>query len=124
MRISQVFQGGVQQRLPFHRGQGGDVHPLSRGVPVVDGDRLSRELTAAGSPVLEDLRQAFGPEIFYDDGSLNRRRLGRIVFSDPRAREQLDDLMAPHLFSLTRQRIDEIRVSCGWKPPALRRKSA
>ena len=84
---------------------------VSRGVPVVDGDRLSRELTAAGSPVLEDLRQAFGPEIFYDDGSLNRRRLGRIVFSDPRAREQLDDLMAPHLFSLTRQRIDEIRAS-------------
>ena len=84
---------------------------VSRGVPVVDGDRLSRELTAAGSPVLEDLRQTFGPEIFYDDGSLNRRRLGRIVFSDPRAREQLDNLMAPHLFSLTRQRIDEIRVS-------------
>ncbi len=84
---------------------------VSRGVPVVDGDRLSRELTAAGSPVLEELRQAFGPEIFYDDGSLNRRRLGRIVFSDPRAREQLDNLMAPHLFSLTRQRIDEIRAS-------------
>ena len=84
---------------------------VSCGVPVVDGDRLSRELTAAGSPVLEDLRQTFGPEIFYDDGSLNRRRLGRIVFSDPRAREQLDNLMAPHLFSLTRQRIDEIRAS-------------
>ena len=84
---------------------------VSRGVPVVDGDRLSRELTALGSPVLDRLRHAFGPEIFYDDGSLNRRRLGRIVFSNSQAREELDELMAPYLFSLTRKRIDEIRVS-------------
>jgi dephospho-CoA kinase len=84
---------------------------VSRGIPVVDGDRLSRELTAAGSPVLGALRQAFGPDIFYEDGSLNRRRLGRIVFSDPAARDRLDDLMAPYLLSLTNRKIDEIRAS-------------
>ena len=82
-----------------------------QGYSVVDGDRLSRELTAPGSPVLNVLRESFGSEIFCEDGSLNRRRLGRIVFSDPDARKCLDDLMEPYLLALTRQRIEDIRLS-------------
>ena len=83
----------------------------SRGYPVVDGDRLSRELTASGSPVLAMIRKTFGGDVFYEDGTLNRRRLGQLVFSDPQAREALDNLMAPYLMSAIRQRIDQIRSS-------------
>ena len=84
---------------------------LSNGFPVVDGDRISRELTAPGSPVLAAIRRSFGPDFFYEDGSLNRRRLGQLVFSDPQARRALDDLMAPYLQSAIRGRIGEIRSS-------------
>ena len=84
---------------------------VSRGLPVVDGDRIARDLTVPGSPVLEEIRRAFGPEFFYEDGSLNRRRLGRLVFSDPQARNALDELMAPYLLSATREQIGMIRSS-------------
>ena len=84
---------------------------LSRGYPVVDGDRIARDLTAPGSPVLQQIARVFGPDVLYDDGSLNRRRLGRLVFSDPSARGQLDDLMAPYLLSATRQQIEYARAS-------------
>ena len=84
---------------------------MSRGFPVIDGDRISRELTVPGSPVLQDIYRTFGPDFFGADGSLNRRRLGQLVFSDPQARRALDDLMAPHLLSATRRRIDECRAS-------------
>ncbi len=83
----------------------------SAGYPVVDGDRLSRELTSPGSPALFSIAQTFGPEMLYEDGSLNRRRLGRLVFSDPQARQRLDELMAPHLLSATRQRIESARAA-------------
>ena len=83
----------------------------SRGCPVVDGDRLSRELTAPGSPVNGLIRSSFGDSVFFEDGSLNRRCLGQLIFSDPLARRNLDALMAPYLMSLTRQRIDELRSS-------------
>ena len=83
----------------------------SRGCPIVDGDRLARQLTADGSPVLEVLGQAFGPEIFYENGSLNRRRLGHIVFSNPQARQELDEIMAPYLLDATRQSIARIQSS-------------
>ena len=79
----------------------------SRGYPVIDGDRISRELTSPGSPVLPELRRAFGDEILYEDGTLNRRRLSRIVFSDASARAVLDELMAPFLMNRTRQYIDQ-----------------
>lgn len=84
---------------------------LSRGFPVVDGDRIARDLTVPGSPVLQQISRVFGPDMLYDDGSLNRRRLGRLVFSDPSARQQLDELMAPWLLSSTRQQIEYARAS-------------
>ena len=84
---------------------------ISCGFPVVDGDRISRDLTATGSPALQQIRQVFGDDILYEDGSLNRRRLGRLVFSDPAARQQLDDVMAPFLLSATRQQIEAARAS-------------
>jgi len=84
---------------------------LSRGYPVVDGDRIARDLTVPGSPILQQIARVFGPDILYDGGSLNRRRLGRLVFSDPAARGQLDDLMAPYLLSATRQQIEYARAS-------------
>ena len=84
---------------------------VSLGYPVVDGDRLSRDLTAPGSPALNAIIQAFGTQVLYEDGTLNRRRLGQLVFRDPGARETLDTLMAPYLWSLTGRRIEEIRDS-------------
>ena len=83
----------------------------SLGYPVVDGDRLSRELTAPGSPALDAIIRSFGSQVLYEDGSLNRRRLGQLVFRDPAAREKLDGLMAPYLWSLTNRRIEEISAS-------------
>ena len=81
----------------------------SLGYPVIDGDRLSREITVPGSPVLQSLYQQFGESIFYEDGSLNRRRLNRIVFSDPSALSALDRIMAPFLLSATKNRIEQAR---------------
>lgn len=83
----------------------------SKGCPVVDGDKISRELTAPGSPVLPVLHEAFGSEVFYEDGTLNRRRLGRVVFSDASALSKLDHLMAPYLQTAIHQRIKSVESS-------------
>ena len=76
-----------------------------RGYPVIDGDKLSRELTEPGSPVLSEIRETFGVRYINDNGNLNRRALGQLVFRDSSARNALDAIMAPYLMELTRQRI-------------------
>ncbi len=76
-----------------------------RGYPVIDGDQLSRELTEPGSPVLAEIRETFGIRYINDNGNLNRRALGQLVFRDDNARNALDAIMAPHLMELTKQRL-------------------
>lgn len=75
------------------------------GVPVIDGDLLSRELTAPRGAALPDLRAAFGDGVFQPDGSLNRRALGQLVFSDASARARLDAIMQPLIRRLTLERM-------------------
>ena len=82
-----------------------------RGFPVIDGDVLSRELTGPGGSAMQQIRSVFGDRYVLPNGSMNRREMGRLVFSDPRARERLDQVMAPFLRELTLSRIQEARAS-------------
>ena len=84
---------------------------VSQGFPVIDGDQISRELTLPDSPALLNIVQVFGRDVLYDDGSLNRRKLGSLIFKDAATRQTLDDLMAPYLLDTTKKHIEEIRVA-------------
>ena len=81
------------------------------GAVIVDGDVLSRELTAKGGAALCDIRAAFGEGVFLPDGTLNRRALGSIVFQDEKARDTLDGIMQPLLLTLILRDIEDARLS-------------
>jgi dephospho-CoA kinase len=68
-----------------------------RGVPVVDTDVLARLVVEPGQPALEEIQQAFGPEVIGTDGQLRRDELARRVFADPSAREQLEAITHPRI---------------------------
>ncbi len=76
---------------------------------IIDGDLLSRELTAPGGAALAPIRNCFGANVFLPDGQLDRSALGKLVFSDFRSRTQLDQLMAPLLREMTDVRIRQAR---------------
>ena len=79
------------------------------GCRIVDGDLLSRRLTAPRGPALPLIREAFGDRFFFSDGALNRRRLGSVIFSDDSARARLDSLMAPLMIQETQREISLAR---------------
>lgn len=81
------------------------------GAVIIDGDLLSRELTAPGGAALPGIRDRFGEAVFFPDGTLNRKALGRVIFSDGQARRDLDKLMQPLLRQLIDQRIAQARDS-------------
>ncbi|WP_306573423.1 MULTISPECIES: dephospho-CoA kinase [Parasutterella] len=63
------------------------------GIDVVDADVVSRQLTAAdGGAMLEIIKQ-FGPEAASPDGSMNRRFMRELVFSDPSAKTALENIL-------------------------------
>ena len=84
---------------------------MRRGFPVIDGDALSRELTGPGGEAVPAIRSVFGDRYINQDGSMNRRAMGMLVFADSRSREQLDLVMDPFLRSLTLRKIETVRAS-------------
>ncbi|WP_196138493.1 dephospho-CoA kinase [Aliikangiella sp. G2MR2-5] len=67
----------------------------SYGIDVIDADKIARELFRDGSPLLQDLREKFGDEIFTERGVLDRRKLRNIVFSDKDALQWLNNFTHP-----------------------------
>jgi len=57
------------------------------GVPIVDVDKISHDLTKAGQPILQKITQAFGQEILLANGELNRPALREKIFSDSTAKK-------------------------------------
>lgn len=85
----------------------GKSHVASRlrdaGIPVVDADVISRQVVAPGTPGLAAIVARFGKEMLTAEGSLDRARLGHIVFRDPEARRDLEAIVHPAV----RNAIDE-----------------
>ena len=67
------------------------------GAAVIDTDLLSRELVEPGQPALAEIVQAFGPGMLDAGGRLDRKALGARVFSDPPARQRLEDILHPRI---------------------------
>ncbi|HJQ04936.1 MAG TPA: dephospho-CoA kinase [Nocardioides sp.] len=65
------------------------------GAVVIDADLIAREVVAPGTPGLAAIVEAFGPDVLTADGSLDRPKLGSIVFADDAARERLNAITHP-----------------------------
>jgi len=66
-----------------------------RGAFVVDADRTAREVVMPGEPALAEIASVFGQAVIREDGTLDRRKLGEIVFADPDKRKRLEAITHP-----------------------------
>ena len=71
---------------------------------VVDADALAREAVAPGTAGLAAVVAEFGPEVLAADGSLDRARLGRLVFADDERRAALEAVVHPYVAAAQRRR--------------------
>ncbi|MEU8249192.1 dephospho-CoA kinase [Nonomuraea sp. NPDC048916] len=67
----------------------------ARGAVVIDADRIAREVVEPGTPGLARVVEVFGDEVLRPDGSLNREKLGTIVFADPGKLAALNAIVHP-----------------------------
>lgn len=69
-----------------------------RGVPCLDADVLAHGVTAAGTEATAAIASRFGAEILAADGSVDRTKLGPVVFADPSARRELEAIVHPAVY--------------------------
>ena len=67
------------------------------GCVVIDADVLAREVVVPGAPAYDDIVGAFGRGVLQPDGTLDRQKLGAIVFAAPAKRERLEAITHPRI---------------------------
>ncbi|ANU25711.1 dephospho-CoA kinase [Planococcus versutus] len=67
----------------------------SAGYPVIDADLVARLVVEPGSATLAKIIQAFGKEVISENGTMNRAKVGEIIFNDPAKRKILNDIIHP-----------------------------
>ena len=75
------------------------------GVSVIDCDQVARQVTGKGTLCLLDIAVEFSPSVISADGTLNRKKLGQLVFSDPEKLTRLNAIIFPYILERLREEI-------------------
>ena len=78
------------------------------GAYIIDADEISHEVIKPGESAYQEILQQFGGEILNEDGTIDRLRLGRLVFSDPGRRALLEGIVHPPVFAIEEARRRQI----------------
>jgi dephospho-CoA kinase len=105
---AEVFAKGAEESLMLRVGLTGSIAVgksfvlrvlAELGCRIIDADAVARQVVLPGSPGLKAVIEAFGEEILESDGSLDRGRLGEIVFADEAKRQQLNSILHPFIIA-------------------------
>jgi dephospho-CoA kinase len=65
------------------------------GAEIIDADKIAKQVIAKGSPVLKNIKKAFGVESINADGTLNRQFIRKLITTDKNARLKLNKITHP-----------------------------
>ncbi|MYC95392.1 MAG: dephospho-CoA kinase [Caldilineaceae bacterium SB0661_bin_32] len=74
---------------------------------IIDADKLGHRVIEPGGQAYDAVVRTFGREILREDGAIDRKKLGKIVFSNPIDLGRLEKIVHPKIFDLGKQEIDE-----------------
>ena len=81
---------------------------VEKGAQLIDADQVAREVVRPGHPVLERVVERFGQAILHSDGTLNRAKLGELVFNRPEERKALEEIMHPAIRKMMLERMEAL----------------
>jgi dephospho-CoA kinase len=79
------------------------------GAPSFDADKVGHDIYSPGGPAYQDVIAAFGPTIVAPDGTIDRKKLGPIVFADPAQLKRLESIVHPRMFERMRGMVAQMR---------------
>jgi dephospho-CoA kinase len=80
------------------------------GVPVIDTDRIAREVVEPGQPALTQISEVFGSDYLDNDGRLDRRKMREAIFSKPALKSRLEGILHPLIAEKVIERISEVEA--------------
>jgi dephospho-CoA kinase len=83
---------------------------VGAGIPVICADELAHQAVRRGSPALDKIVSAFGPQVIDEAGGLDRVAMAEIVFNDETRRRTLESIIHPVVAAEMRKRTGELRL--------------
>ena len=80
----------------------------SMGVPIIDADKIARELVVQGEPAFAQMVEHWGLGILQENGDLDRHHLRELIFTNIEDRKWLEALLHPAIFKMIVQKISEV----------------
>jgi dephospho-CoA kinase len=81
------------------------------GAEIIDADKIAREVVEPGQKCLNMIVTKFGKGVLKSDGTLDRKKLGSIVFNDKRKLKFLNDITHPEIRKIIGQRLKTIEMN-------------
>src|SRR3990170_4122158 len=82
---------------------------MEKGAVVLSADQVGHEVYRPGGPAWKEIVDAFGGEVVAADGTIDRKRLGAIVFADPETLKRLNAITHPRMKELMREKLAELK---------------
>ncbi|MDD5033599.1 MAG: dephospho-CoA kinase [Methylococcaceae bacterium] len=79
----------------------------AKGIPVLDADRVARELVEPDQPALAAIVDEFGEEVLVE-GRLNREALRKLIFADPERKRTLEGMLHPEIYRILQERAESL----------------
>ncbi len=86
------------------------------GAPILDADKIAHTTYAPGGSAYKEVIAAFGDKILAPDGSVDRAKLGPLVFADPEQLKRLTSIVWPRTFDRIRELLAELRKKGETRP--------
>lgn len=80
----------------------------SQGAPILNADLVGHEVYLPGRPAYHEIIEAFGQGVVAEDGSIDRKKLGPIVFADPKNLAKLNAITHSRMKGMMREKLNEI----------------
>lgn len=79
-----------------------------RGIPIIDTDVIAREVVAAGSSGIEEIRTRFGDDMIAESGDLDRVAMRKLIFLDDKSRSDLEAILHPRIGAEVRRQAETL----------------
>jgi dephospho-CoA kinase len=78
--------------------------------PVIDADEIAHQLVAIGQPALAQIQQEYGADVLNPDGSLNRKLLRELIFSDCKQKQKLEAILHPLVYQSIQAKLKQLNT--------------
>ena len=79
-------------------------------IPVIDADEIAHQLVTVGQPALTKIQQEYGSNILNPDGTLNRKQLKELIFSDDLQKQKLEAILHPLIYQVIQKQINALNT--------------